>query len=467
MSTETEKKRTQKSKSRGNGDGTFYENKKRGCWVGQMVYDGKRITKYGKTKKECKKKLDEHIEKLKNGGFTEKNKITVHDILAMQLEDADSLNLITGTTYRRKNEVIKLIDRYGLGTVPIQNITELTVKNFFKEITHYSNSQIDKVHQALNKAFRYAVKKKLIENNPMDDIIKPKSNKANKKVSSLTVDEQQKLISILNNEEKNNRYRYQFLIMLCTGMRMGEINALTLKDVNFDFKTIVINKTISKDKDDKPILGEQTKTDAGMRILTMTDTTAKLFKEYIENHYADNPEKLLFYDFNKKSYISTNQVNCSFKRLIERYEIIPITTEIVQIEEKHRKSVAYSKYKYYKKVNDEFILLGKEPPKDWKTNFNSYYYKKKTADKEYNQHMLRHTFATRCIENGVDYKSLQEILGHADITVTLNTYCDVIGQFKDKQYNIIDSFNSKLMAGSYNTKNENKNLLQSYCSQFN
>lgn len=452
---ETEKKeRTQKVKSRGNGDGTFYENKKRNCWVGQMVYDGKRITKYGKTKKECKQKLDEHIQKLKNGGFVDRNKITVHAVLEMLLDDDIKLNVIKETTYRRRLECIKLIDKYGLGSIQIQNVTELTIKEFFKEITFYSNSQLSKVHQALGKAFGYAYKKKLIEINPMEDIIKPKSNKSNKKISAFTVEEQKHFINILNNEEINNRYRYQFLIMLCTGMRMGEINALTLNDINFNFKTITINKTISKDKNDKPILGEETKTDAGMRILSMTDTTAKLFNEYIDKHYKDNPDKLLFYDFKKNTYISTNQVNSSFKRIIERYEVIPITTEIISIAERHRTSVAYKKYSYYKKVDDDFVRLGKEPPKDWSKNFNNYYFKKKIGAKEYNQHMLRHTFATRCIENGVDYKSLQEILGHSDITITLNTYCDVIGQFKDRQYSIIDSFNAKMLSDCNDCNND-------------
>ena len=112
--------------------------------------------------------------------------------------------------------------------------------------------------------------------------------------------------------------------------------------------------------------------------------------------------------------------------MIERYSIIPITYEIRSLSEKHRKKIAYKKYTYYKKTDEGFKLLPKDAPKDWNSNFNNYYYKALIADKEYNQHMLRHTFATRCIENEVDYKTLSEILGHSDIMITLNTYCDII-----------------------------------------
>lgn len=194
------KERTQKVKSRGNGDGTYYKNEKRNCWVGQMVYNGKRITKYGKTKAECRDKLEVHIEKLKNGGFTDRNKITVHAVLEMLLDADIKLNIIKETTYRRRLECIRLIDRYGLGAMQIQNVTELAIKDFFKEITFYSNSQLSKVHQTLGKAFGYAYKKKLIGLNPMEDIVKPKSSKANKKISAFTVEEQKRFISILNNE---------------------------------------------------------------------------------------------------------------------------------------------------------------------------------------------------------------------------------------------------------------------------
>ncbi len=448
------KERTQKVKSRGNGEGTYYENKKRNCWVGQAVYNGKRITKYGKSKKECRAKLEEHITKLKNGGFIEKNKITIHAILKLLFDDEIQLNQIQDSTFKRKTEVIKLIDRYNIGLIPIQNITPLCIKAFFKEITHYSNSQIDKVHQALNKAFKYAVKNRIIEANPMEDMIKPKSDKADKKISAFTVDEQKAFISLLNNQERNNRYRYQMLIMICTGMRMGEINALTLRDINFNFKTIHINKTITRNKNDIAVLGEVTKTDAGMRILTMTDTVAGLLQDYIDNHYTENKQQLLFYDHINQKCISTNQVNASFKRLIERYEIIPFTTEYRPLSEKHKNKIAYRKYSYYKKTKDGFELLPKAPPSDWDRNFKKYYYKKKVSYKEYNQHMLRHTFATRCIENGIDYKSLQMMLGHADIKVTLNTYCDVIGQFKEKQYSIVESFNSEFFKTSDDCNND-------------
>ena len=57
--------------------------------------------------------------------------------------------------------------------------------------------------------------------------------------------------------------------------------------------------------------------------------------------------------------------------------------------------------------------------------------------------MLRHTFATRCIENGVSPVVLQKILGHNDIQVTLNTYTDVLNEFKEKEIEKIENFFDK------------------------
>lgn len=433
-----------KTKKRGNGEGSYYYSAQRKCWIGQKVFgckaDGSpnRITRYGKTKKECQDKIAKYELEYNNGICIESSKITVADIIKMQIDDDYKSNLIKSTSRNRRYDTLKIIIDNGLGAIKIQKLNEITLKKFFQSITVYSNSCIKKVYNAVKKCCAYAMKKKLIAENPFEDIVMPNSKKSNKKISALTVEEQQKLIDVLNNQEVNNRYRYQYLIMLCTGMRMGEINALTLKDINFTFKTINVSKTITRDENDRPILGKDAKTESGTRLIEMTSVVYNLLLDYVNNHYIENKEQLLFFD-NRHTYISTNQVNTEFKRLIERYEIIPMHTEIRPLSEKHRKSIKYRKYTFYKSTPEGYKLLPKDAPKDWDTNFNSYFYKAKIAEKEYNQHMLRHTFATRCIENEVDYKTLSEILGHADITITLNTYCDVIGKFKKEQFSKIDS----------------------------
>ncbi len=440
-------------KKRGNGEGTFWYNKDKKLWVGQKVFGKKpngkpnRITRYGKTKKEAKEKLAQYELEWKNGTLKEPSEITVHDIILMHIEDDFALNENKGSSKKRRIDTLKIIDvipidGYGhtLGGAAIQSVTELHIKYFYKQITHYSNSYISKINNEIKWAFKYALKKNIITENPMEDLKKPKSDVKDKKITALTVEEQQHFVDILNNQERQNRYRFQYLIMLCTGMRMGEINALTLRDVNMIFNTLSINKTISRDENDKPIIGDQTKTDAGIRTLEMTATLKSLLQEYIDNHYIENREQMLFYDFNKNSYITTDQVNSNFRRLIERYSIIPIYEELKPISERklRKGTLSYKKYTYYKKVGDSFEILPKDPPEDWATNFGSYYYKAKTPEKHYNQHMLRHTFATRCLENDIDIKTLSEILGHSDIKITLNTYCDVIGKFKKQQFQKID-----------------------------
>ena len=156
---------------------------------------------------------------------------------------------------------------------------------------------------------------------------------------------------------------------------MGEINALTVSDINFSNNTINIVRTISKDSNDRPIIGATTKTYAGLRTLHPTAEIMQLIKQRIK---TITPDALLFTDKNGR-LITTNQVNMEFKRFCKAHNI------------------------------------GK--------------------GYDVNQHMLRHTFATRAIESGMPAPVLQKILGHTDIKTTINTYCDVFTEYEQKHIN--------------------------------
>lgn len=77
---------------------------------------------------------------------------------------------------------------------------------------------------------------------------------------------------------------------------------------------------------------------------------------------------------------------------------------------------------YTKRGSDTYVVGGDKPmePRTYQNRFKKYLRDIKV--KEYNFHILRHTFATNCIDSGMDVKSLSEILGHSDVQITLNRY---------------------------------------------
>lgn len=97
---------------------------------------------------------------------------------------------------------------------------------------------------------------------------------------------------------------------------MGEINALTLDSIDFDNNVIHVSATISKGADNKSFVKEGTKTKTGIRDVPISNTLKPYLEEAIKR-YKKNKENLIFFDHKTKKVITTNQVNCYYKRVCE------------------------------------------------------------------------------------------------------------------------------------------------------
>lgn len=360
------------AKRRARGDGAIYFDEKRKLYCGQLGLgvdeNGKRRRKtvYGKTKTEVRQKLKAIEFRVYEGTFVDESGITVYQLATQIITDKLNQGETREPTYHRSMETLKHLQT--IYSVPLQAVSETLIKDLLLDKINYSQSTLDKIYGLLKGIFREARKRHIISSDPMENIKAPKSKQKRVKVRALTRDEQRKLLDVLTHEDIN--YSRQMLLSMFTGMRMGEVNALEVSDINLRFNVISINKTISRGKKGEAFISDTTKTRAGTRHLPMTETVRAIVIDCI----GEKTSGLLF--THNGDMVTTNQVNSQFRRVLKKYDIIDNSVE------------------------------GKV-----------------------DLHSLRHTYGTRCIEGGMSFKVLQELMGHTDITVTMNTYCDATNDF--------------------------------------
>lgn len=387
-----------------NGEGSIYYSESKKLYEGKITIgfdaNGKQIRKsvYAKKKTDVVQKLNKLKSDLLNNDITQNNNATIYDIAKQYINNQFEANQVSASTLLRNKNTLAIIDKLDLAHIPIQKVTNNQISNELLKIKDYSNSIISKIYGMLSTAYNQAVINNIVKTNPFlikGAILRVKSNKDDKKVDALTIDEQKAFINELENS--NDEYKDIFYIAMYTGARIGEILGLFASNINLKTNYITIDKTLTKNENDEPIVGKTTKTYAGTREIPITKHLLPIISKY-----TSNKDELIFTKNNE--IIAPATINSHFKKICKNANI---------------RVLINSNKKVYREAGISNVNL-------------------KTSS--VNTHMLRHTFATRCIEAGVSAVALSRILGHKDIQTTLNTYTSVFNKFKEDELSKINKY---------------------------
>ena len=314
-----------------------------------------------------------------------KQEDTVVDILQKYYLQKLKNNLISERTYVIYQNIIFILQK-NLINAPIQSLQVQDIENLSDNIRCYSNETITKIWNCLKFTFKLAYNRRIIDYNIMldDTLMKPNSNKLSSPVEALTLTEQTQLITILKKElSQNSKYQlhiYACLLCLYTGMRIGEALALCQDAINLDNNTITVKRTLTTNTQGKIYLNPHTKSyksnknaDSGKRTFFMYPQVQEIVIDLLENSSSETPNGILFWNSQKNSYLSSNEVNYYLQAINKKYSII---------------------------------------------------------SGRLHSHILRHTFITRCVESGVNLKVIQYLVGHTkNSTLTLDIYTSISSDF--------------------------------------
>lgn len=293
------------------------------------------ITLTSKTRqvqKQARMLLEEKIENKKENiekEKTEVRKITVKEAYEEYLKIRES-ELKRSTFKSQKYTIIGEIRK--LEDYLLMNVTSRIVQNILLELPcsaeHRKNKKV-----LLNLFFKYCLNVGYISENPIDNVVLPKRKKNLKKVRKkqnkyLTREEVVQYLNFLEKEEKNQRVRLIVEFMYLTGLRFGEVLALTLEDIDFGNKTLEVKHTLHTSGSKAEIFLDSPKSLASYRVIGISDRVLEIIEEYllIEKEgrfiFTKNGNPFMIFSFN-------DFLKRSFKRSgIQKEEDFVLTTHV-------------------------------------------------------------------------------------------------------------------------------------------
>lgn len=359
--------------------------RKDGLYVARFVNRyGNRTTKCFPTIPEAKNWLSEAKYADDHEEVFVPSEMTVDDWFNFWIENiVGDLAPNTRRNYReRYNRNMKAI----LGRLKLSDVKPMHCKAVLTRMDKdYAGSTIRQAYIAMGTMFRSALMNGMIAKHPMDGVRYTKPVRAVSDIKFLTIEEQEKFLEVA----KRSHNYFQYALMLETGLRTGEMIGLTWDAIDWKKRTLTVNKTLEYRHKQGYWRAGPPKTQQSYRTIPLTS----------------------------KAYAILEMVAASVG---ERKESETLSQTLEYIDRRTGQTSTL--------VMRDLVFINfrtGEPAKN--SSYDTHLYKlcDEAGIKRFSMHVLRHTYATRAIERGVQPKVLQKLLGHASIQTTMDRYVHV------------------------------------------
>lgn len=360
--------------------GEGISQRKDGYYVGRYTdRTGKRRQKIFESVRECQKWVADGKYNDEHGDIEHPSNMTVDEWYKVWI-DMKKRTVKRGTLYGYERNYRNHIKK-NLGNKEIQKVNPIMCQSVLNSM---SDNGLKRSTESIIKGimydiFEYAVQNDVIHKNPCGKAVKLNGKKKDERLP-MSIDEQRSFLRAISGGNYENIFR----LALQTGLRMGEILGLKWSDIDYKNNVMHVERSLNSDRAMHCFVLEETKTKAGKRSIPLTEECITILKAEKEN---------------QKGYA----VDIKYGDLVFRKrDGSPISRDAL--------------------------------------SSRIFYVCRSKNMRKISMHILRHTFATRCIEGGMNPKALQSIMGHESISTTLDLYVHSSGDYKAKEIEKVQKY---------------------------